>query len=366
MDRIILGRRGVRAGLVLLALPQLAIGVWALVSPTGWFENFPGAGNRWLPLYEGGFDEHLVTDVGSTFLALGVILVLAAVWMDRRVVLAASVGYLVYQVPHAIFHFGADDVLSDGDQVANTIGLALALFLAVGIVVAMLYRPAAKGPGSAPSATGNGVGRLSAPPGGLVARAVRSYSRRQYGEALAPADAYLHHKRLLFGYSGFEFATLGAHRVDERLKLLAELKASAVVGCEWCMDFGSNLARLQGVPDRQLQELPIYRESDAFNELERLVLDYAAAMSRTPAEVDGDLVARLREHFDDAQLVELTNVIAIENLRARVNHALGLEPQGFSDGAACVVPELAERAVAGEAGRMVTAGDRQPRSPDAV
>ncbi len=89
------------------------------------------------------------------------------------------------------------------------------------------------------------------------------------------------------------------------------------------------------------------------------MIDYAAAMSRTPSEVDDELVARLRERFDDAQLVELTNVIAIENLRARFNHALGLEPQGFAEGAACVVPELAEA-------RMVSAGDRQPRSPDAL
>ena len=177
-------------------------------------------------------------------------------------------------------------------------------------------------------------------------------------------DAYLHHRRLLLGYSAFETATERSHRVDERLKLLAELKAAAVVGCEWCMDFGSKLARVQGVPDRQLHELPVYRESDAFDELEPLVIDFAAAMSRTPAEVDDELFARLREHFDDGQLVELANVVAVENLRARFNHALGLDPQGFSEGAACVVPELAEASA--RSGRIVAAGDRQPRPPDAV
>ena len=373
MDRIILGERGVRAGLILLALPQLAIGVWALLSPSGWFENFPGAGKHWLPLYAGSYDEHLVADVGSTFLAIGVILVIAAVWMERRVVLAAAIGYLVYQVPHAFFHFRSDEVLSNGDQVANTIGLVLALFLAIGIVVASVYRrpgsdPSAGAAGTHAAATrgsdpSGGDSRLSPPPNGLTARMTRGYARRRFGQELAPVDAYLHHKKLLFGYSVFETATERSHRVDERLKLLAECKAAAVVGCEWCMDFGSKLSRDHGVSDRQLQELAIYRQSDAFDELERSVIDYAAAMSRTPSEVDDDLFARLREHFDDAQLVELTNVIAIENLRARFNHALGLEPQGFSEGAACVVPELAEAA---EASRKVAAGDRQPRSPDAV
>ena len=351
MERIILGRRGVRAGLIVLALPQFAIGVWAIVSPSGWFETFPGAGRNWLPLY-GPFDEHLVTDVGSTFLALGVLLTLAAVWMDRRVVLAAAIAYLVYQVPHTIFHWANDGVLSDGDQIANGIALFLTIFLAIGIIVATARPkvPGTKVPGTAVP----GTGRLGPPPGGLLARLARSYGRREYGKELAPTDAYLHTRGLLFGYGAFELATLRAGRVEERLKLLAELRAAQVVGCEWCMDFGSMLGRAEGVPDRQLTELALYRESEAFDEAERLVIEYATAMSRTPSEVGDDLVARLRGRFDDAQVVELTNAIAIENHRARFNHALGLEPQGFAEGAACVVPDLD------------LSGDRQPRAPDAL
>jgi AhpD family alkylhydroperoxidase len=368
MDRLILGERGIRAALLVLAVPQLGIGIWAIVSPSGWFETFPGAGNNWLPLY-GPYDEHLAIDVGTAFLAIGVMLTLAAIWMDRRLVIAAAAAYLVYQVPHTIFHLGADDVLTSGDQLANGIGLVLALLLAPGIILGALKKgsdPTGTEQGSDPAGTEDGtaaVGRLGAPPGGIVARLSRSYARRRFGRDLAPVDAYLHHRRLLVGYSAFETATERSHRVDERLKSLAELKAAAVVGCEWCMDFGSNLARAHGVPDRQLHELPLYQESEAFDERERVVLDFAAAMSRTPAEVDDELFARVREHFDDAQLVELANVIAIENLRARFNHALGLEPQGFSEGAACVVPELAAPA---RSGRIVAAGDRQPRSPDAV
>ena len=138
---MILGATAVRAGLVILALPQLLIGAWATLSPSGWFDNFPGAGREWLPLY-GPYDEHLVTDVGSTFLALGILLVLAAIWMDRRVVIAAAVAYLVYQVPHTIFHLANDDVLSNGDQIANGIALILSVLLAVGILVASTRRPA--------------------------------------------------------------------------------------------------------------------------------------------------------------------------------------------------------------------------------
>ena len=166
---------------------------------------------------------------------------------------------------------------------------------------------------------------------------MRWYGRRTYGSELAPVDAYLHTRGLLVGYGAFETAVERASRVDPRLDALAVTRAAQVVGCEWCMDFGSRISLDAGVPEEQLREMSLYRDSDAFTDLEKLVLDYATAMSRTPAEVGDDLVARLKEHFDDAQLVELTNAIAIENLRARFNHALGLDPQGFSDGAYCVV-----------------------------
>lgn len=61
-------------------------------------------------------------------------------------------------------------------------------------------------------------------------------------------------------------------------------------------------------------------------------------MSRTPVEVSDQLVAGLRQHFDDAQLVELTHLIALENLRGRFNLALGIGAAGFSDGMVCAVP----------------------------
>jgi alkylhydroperoxidase family enzyme len=357
MDK--LQRRTVmRIGLLVLALPQLAIAVWALATPRGWFYEFPGGGKMWLPLY-GPYDEHLVRDVASAFLGLGVLLVLAAVWMNRRVVQAAIVAYLAYQLPHAIYHVGADDRLSAGDQVLNTVGLWVTVVLAGGLLA--LGRPRSRRlAGGAAGAAVAETGRLgSPPPRGLLAGAARWYGRRRFGRPLSTVDAYLHHPRLLMGYGSFETAVERSHRVDERLKLLAELKAAAVVGCEWCMDFGSWLSHGQGVPERQLRELPRYRESGAFSELEKLVLDYATAMTRTPAEVTDDLFARLRDYFNDAQLVELTNVIAVENHRARFNHALGLDPQGFSEGSFCVTPERASAPAASRASATNLAKTRE-------
>jgi alkylhydroperoxidase family enzyme len=104
---------------------------------------------------------------------------------------------------------------------------------------------------------------------------------------------------------------------------------------------GSQIARRSGLSNEQLLALPRYRESELFTPLEKLVLDYAVGMSRTPVDVSDALFAELREHFDNAQLVELTHVIALENLRGRFNLALGVGAAGFSEGMICAVPAAA-------------------------
>ena len=72
--------------------------------------------------------------------------------------------------------------------------------------------------------------------------------------------------------------------------------------------------------------------------MERLVLEYADAMTETPVEVSDAFFARLRESFSHAQLVELTSAIAWENYRARFDHACGIEGENFSEGAVCALP----------------------------
>jgi alkylhydroperoxidase family enzyme len=93
--------------------------------------------------------------------------------------------------------------------------------------------------------------------------------------------------------------------------------------------------------EAQLRDLPVYRSSAAFSPLEKLVLDYAVEMTKTPVDVPDPLFAELRRQLDEAQLVELTAAIAWENYRARFDHALGIEAQGFSEGAYCPLPERA-------------------------
>ena len=85
-----------------------------------------------------------------------------------------------------------------------------------------------------------------------------------------------------------------------------------------------------------------YRSNALFSETEKLVLDYADAMTQTPVEVPDTAFAKLREKFAAAQLVELTATIAWENYRARFDHAFGVEAEGFSEGSYCALPVKAE------------------------
>ena len=87
--------------------------------------------------------------------------------------------------------------------------------------------------------------------------------------------------------------------------------------------------------------LPNYRNSELFSELEKLVLEYADAMTQTPVEVPEALFAKLRAKFTDARLVELTATLAWENYRARFDHAFGVEAEGFTKGSYCALPARA-------------------------
>jgi alkylhydroperoxidase family enzyme len=84
----------------------------------------------------------------------------------------------------------------------------------------------------------------------------------------------------------------------------------------------------------KLAEVTTWRTSSLFNAMERVALEYAEQMTTTGAKIDDALFTRLREQFNEAQLVELTAAIALENFRSKFNPALGVESQGF-----CLMPK---------------------------
>jgi alkylhydroperoxidase family enzyme len=170
------------------------------------------------------------------------------------------------------------------------------------------------------------------PPQTLGYRLGARFSRHRYGVMLDPGAAIGHNMQVGRAYAIFEMQVERWRQLDRELKDLAVMAAAAAIGCAWCTDFGYWEATVNhAVPAEKLRETADWRGSKVFSELELLVMEYAEAMTATPPRVTDAVVEALRRHLNEAQLVELTAIVAVENLRSRINSALGLTAQGFKD-----------------------------------
>jgi AhpD family alkylhydroperoxidase len=159
-----------------------------------------------------------------------------------------------------------------------------------------------------------------------------------HGSGIEPVEIWAHQPKMMSGMGKFQGAVRKGKAVDERLKYLVELKGAQMIGCEFCVDLGSQICRNSGLSDEELLALPRYRHSDLFSEREKLALDYTVAVMRTPVEVTDELFARMKEHFTDEQLVEITALLTVVNLD-RFNAAFRVGSAGFSEGMVCVAPD---------------------------
>jgi AhpD family alkylhydroperoxidase len=160
---------------------------------------------------------------------------------------------------------------------------------------------------------------------------------------LEPLRMYAYIPKLLNAYGRLEMAESKMNILSPRHRALAELKSATTVRCEYCIDLGSQIARCWGLTDEELLALSDYQNATCFSERDKLILEYATAMSRTPVEVTDELFDALRAHFDNAQLVGLTHIINLGNMRARFNIALGIGASGFSEGKVCALPDACRR-----------------------
>ena len=167
------------------------------------------------------------------------------------------------------------------------------------------------------------------------------------GSGIEPVELWAHQPKMMSGMGKFQGAVRGGTAVDERLKNLMELKGAQMIGCEYCVDLGSQICRNSGFTDDELLALPHYRQSGLFTEREKLALDYTAAVMRTPVEVTDQLFAKMKEHFTDAQMVEMTALLTVVNLD-RFNAAFGIHSAGFSEGRVCVLPDRPPAALSQE------------------
>jgi len=177
------------------------------------------------------------------------------------------------------------------------------------------------------------------PPRTMSYRIGEWFLRRRFGEVLDPFRAQGHNMPVAMAFAKLEQGAAKWHALDPRLRDLADLAAASKIGCPWCIDFGYWVLQGRGFTREEIEAVPNWRSSRLFNHLERLVLAYAEAMTDTPPTVGDELVKALRVHLDETQLVELTAMVCLENVRSRFNSAFGITPQGFKE--LCEVPAKA-------------------------
>ena len=133
MSADLLHRAILRAGLVLLALPAVVIGLWTLVAPHDFYADFPGGGRHWVSALA-PYNEHLLRDFGSANLTIALVLLGAAWLLERHLIQVALVAYIVGTLAHLGYHLTTTEHYSTGDNLGSFGGFAIELILAAALL----------------------------------------------------------------------------------------------------------------------------------------------------------------------------------------------------------------------------------------
>jgi alkylhydroperoxidase family enzyme len=174
---------------------------------------------------------------------------------------------------------------------------------------------------------------------GFKGALMKRFAQKRLGQVPTSLGVFWHNPKVLMGTAGFGNKLQKWDTCDEQLKSFAHMAVASRIGCTWCLDFNYFEAYNKNLDLDKAREIPRWRESGVFTQLERDVLEYAEAMSETPPTVTDEMVANLRRRLGDPALVELTSVIAFANFTTRPNVALGIESDGFAD--ACGLKPMA-------------------------
>ena len=154
--------------------------------------------------------------------------------------------------------------------------------------------------------------------------------RRKYGAVLDPALLW-GRSPLVFVAVALLYGALDRKRspLSPALRTLVTVRVSQLNWCPFCVDINSATLLRRGASTEKVEALERWRDSPSFDDRERAALDYAEAVTLSDRQVDDALMARLREHFDEDAVIELTALIAFQNMSSKFNAALAVPPQGF-------------------------------------
>jgi AhpD family alkylhydroperoxidase len=153
---------------------------------------------------------------------------------------------------------------------------------------------------------------------------------RKYGQVLKPALLWARVPKLFLAVA-ILYGVLDRREspVDPVLRSLVMVRVSQISWCRFCVDINTSLFAQRAGSQEKLEALEGWRESDLFSKKEKVVLEYAEAITYPDGRVSNELMARLREFFDEDGIVELTGLVAFQNLSSKFNNALDIPSQGF-------------------------------------
>ncbi|MBI4205492.1 MAG: carboxymuconolactone decarboxylase family protein [Betaproteobacteria bacterium] len=154
--------------------------------------------------------------------------------------------------------------------------------------------------------------------------------RRKYGAVLDSALLWARAPRLFLGVATlYGMIDRRSSPIEPALRSLITVRVSQINHCPFCVDLNSATLMRRGASQEKAQALADWRESGLFSDRERIALDYAEAMTASQSGVDDTLMAQLRQHFDEDAIIELTGLIAFQNMSSKFNAALGVPAQRF-------------------------------------
>lgn len=159
--------------------------------------------------------------------------------------------------------------------------------------------------------------------------------KKKYGEILKPGLLWGRVPKL-FAAVAMLYGVLDRKKspLNPKLRALVTVRVSQINWCRFCVDINSaTLVKRSGSMD-SVEQLERWRESDLFDEQEKVVLEYTEAITYTDRHVTDELIERLKVFYDEDAIVELTGLIAFQNLSSKFNSALDVPPQGFCTPAA--------------------------------
>jgi AhpD family alkylhydroperoxidase len=175
--------------------------------------------------------------------------------------------------------------------------------------------------------------RIAAKPLGAYPWYLRPFfwnQRRKYGQVLDAALLWARVPRLFLRVAAL-FGAIDARRspIEPALRSLLTVRVSQINHCPFCVDINGATLLKRGVSEDKLLALDDWRDSNLFDARERVALDYAEAITYSDRGVDEALMAQVRQHFDDDAVIELSALIAFQNMSSKFNSALAVPPQGF-------------------------------------